>query len=71
MEEQIKHMKMAIGLHIQEMKELALKKEKEMYKAKLKMLHVERMREQKLKDEQEALKIKQSKVSLQMEIHDL
>eukprot|EP00946_MAST-07B_sp_MAST-7B-sp1_P004258 g4258.t1 len=57
MQTQIKHMKEAIGLHIKEMKELALKKEKEMYKAKLKMLNIERMREQKLRDEQEALKI--------------
>ena len=57
MKTQIQQMKEAIGIHIKEMQELALKKEKEMYKAKLKMLNVDRMREQKLRDEQEALKI--------------
>jgi hypothetical protein len=57
MKVQIQQMKEAIGIHIKEMQELALKKEKEMYKAKLRMLNVERMREQKLRDEQEALNI--------------
>jgi hypothetical protein len=57
MKVQIQQMKEAIGIHIKEMQELALKKEKEMYKAKLRMLNVERMRGQKLRDEQEALNI--------------